>query len=142
MLERIHADIRLAKQRAQALGELAETQATVQGKAMSELHDVVVTVDAAGQMIDLQIAAKALQRGGLRLSAEIVTLVAKAKLDAQAQTHRAALKVLGADDPILWGYSATLLDADSPAIDPTRRRMGYVPLTDTPAGEATWNGSR
>lgn len=124
-----------AKQRAVALRELSDAQAIVQGKAMSALRDVAVSVDAAGQLIDLQITNRALQRGGDRLAAEILALVAPAKLHAQSQVHAAAAKLLGADDPLLAAYPADVPSYGGSAVGSVGPRLGYEPRADREDGD-------
>lgn len=96
-------------------GELREAIAAVRGRAVSRARDVAVEVDSTGGVIDLQISDAALDRGGSRLAAEIMGLIAMAGRDARRSTADVAGGILGEDDPTVASLRTQLEDDEADA---------------------------
>lgn len=107
-IAKVQDDVRRAQARAARFGELREAIAAVRGRAVSRARDVAVEVDSAGGVTDLRISDAALDRGGSRLSAEIVGLISMAGRDARRSTADVAGGILGDDDPTVAALRTAL----------------------------------
>lgn len=114
-IARVQDDVRRAQARAVRFGELREAIAAVRGRAVSRARDVAVEVDSTGGVIDLQISDAALDRGGSRLAAEIMGLIAMAGRDARRSTADVAGGILGEDDPTVASLRTQLEDDEADA---------------------------
>ncbi|MDR6690788.1 DNA-binding protein YbaB [Microbacterium sp. 1154] len=76
---------------------------------MARTRDISVEVDAAGVIRDLEIADSALDRGGRRVSAEVMELVAKATKNARVRTLEVTTEIMGKSDPIVGVVAAELI---------------------------------
>ncbi|MFJ3394060.1 YbaB/EbfC family nucleoid-associated protein [Leifsonia aquatica] len=117
-IAKITEDVRRAQERAERLPLLQATTEAARGSAISAQRDIAVTVDQTGQVTELRIDDRALDRGGSRLAADIVQLLARARDDVRVKLLTAAADVLGKDDPIVDSFRERVETAGSePASD-------------------------
>lgn len=107
-LAKIQDDVRRAEQRGALLPQLQSAIDGVRGQARSRQRDIAVEVDASGVLRSLDITDLAFDRGGRRLSQEVLELVAKATQEARAQTLALSTEILGEDDPLVKVVAADL----------------------------------
>jgi len=108
-LGRIEEDTRRAQERGEKLPVLQAAIREVRAKAVARTRDISVEVDAAGVIRDLDIADAALERGGRRVSAEVMDLIAKATKDARMRTLEVTTQIMGESDPIVGVVAAELI---------------------------------
>jgi len=108
-LARIEEDTRRAQERGEKLPVLQAAIADVRAKAEARTRDISVEVDAAGVVRDLEIADSALDRGGRRVSAEVMELIAKATKNARVRTLDVTTEIMGESDPIVGVVAAELI---------------------------------
>lgn len=107
-LAKIDDDVRRAEQRGALLPQLQSAIDGVRGRAKSRQRDIAVEVDASGALRSLDITDLAFDRGGRRLSQDVLELVAKATQEARAQTLALSTEILGEDDPLVKVVAADL----------------------------------
>ncbi|QCQ17195.1 YbaB/EbfC family nucleoid-associated protein [Microbacterium sp. RG1] len=93
--------MRRAEERGALLPQLQAAIDEVRGRAVSLRRDVSVEVDSSGALRSVNISDAALERGGRRVSEEVMELVRKATQDARAQTLARTVEILGEDDPLV-----------------------------------------
>ncbi len=108
-LARIEEDTRRAQERGEKLPMLQAAIADVRAKAVARTRDISVEVDAAGVIRDLEIADSALDRGGRRVSTEVMELIAKATKNARVRTLEVTTEIMGESDPIVGVVAAELI---------------------------------
>ena len=100
VLARVQDDMRRAQQRAEALPRLQAAIDAIRVSVLSDQRDMTVEVDASGRLTRLEIADAALERGGSRVSADVMALIGTAARRARATTLEATSRLLGDDDPV------------------------------------------
>lgn len=105
-LARIREDVRRAEERGALLPQLQAAVDGVRGRAISPRRDISVEVDSSGALRALNISDAALERGGRRLSQEVMDLVSKATQDVRAQTLALSVEILGEEDPLVKVFAA------------------------------------
>jgi len=118
-LARIRGDVERAEARAAALPKLQESMSTARGDAVSVQHDISVSVDSTGALVSLVIKDAALNRGGQRLSYEVMKLVAGATLSVRREMASIARDLLGESDPIVDVLRHEIDAARAPHVKPT-----------------------
>jgi DNA-binding protein YbaB len=107
-IAKIEDDIRRAEKRAERLPELQTAIDAVRARAISRQRDVAVEVDAGGVVRELEISDAALERGGRRLSQDVLALIRSATQDARARTLGLTTEILGEEDPLVKVVAADL----------------------------------
>ena len=100
-IARIEADVLRAQHRPERLSALRAATEAVRGSAVSRQRDIAVDVDSTGQVVGLQITNAACARGGAAVTADVLSLIAAARKQAQQRMVGAAAAVLGEDDPVV-----------------------------------------
>lgn len=103
---RIQADIARARDRAAKMGDFRAAVAAVRGKAQSQRRDIEVEVDVNGDVTVLTITPAAMDRTARDLSDEVLSLLRRARADAQRGAADATAAVLGDDDPAVGALRA------------------------------------
>lgn len=95
----LQAEVERAEARATVLARLQVSCETLHGRSISRARDVVVDVDAQGQLVGLSIEDSALTRGGRKLAQEIRNLSVAAAQSVHAQRLQLCTELLGSNDP-------------------------------------------
>lgn len=100
VLARVQDDVRRAQKRAEALPRLQAAVDEIRATARSQRRDISVEVDSSGRVTRFEILDGAFDRGGRRVSSDVMALIASAQKGARAKTLAATAELLGDDDPI------------------------------------------